>query len=48
MLVSDKSPSFIKDRLNSFLRPESHDYLDQFAAEAKPAARPPHLKAVGA
>ncbi|HXQ51368.1 MAG TPA: MotA/TolQ/ExbB proton channel family protein [Stellaceae bacterium] len=48
MLVSDKSPGFIKDRLNSFLRPESHDYLDQFAAEAQPAARPPHLKAVAA
>jgi chemotaxis protein MotA len=48
MLVSDQSPSFIKDRLNSFLRPENHDYLDQFASEAKATLRPPHLKVVGA
>jgi len=45
MLVSDKSPGFVRDRLNSFLRPERHDYLDQFAAE--PPERP-HLRVVGA
>ena len=48
MLVGDKSPAFIKDRLNSFLRPESHDYLDQFAAAVTPAARPLHLRVIGA
>lgn len=48
MLVSDKSPAFIKDRLNSFLRPENHDYLDQFAADIKPVARPSHLKVIAA
>lgn len=48
MLVSDKSPTFIKDRLNSFLRPENHDYLDQFAAEPRSAMRPPQLKVIGA
>ncbi len=47
MLVGDKLPAFIKDRLNSFLRPESHDYLDQFAAAATPAARPLHLRVIG-
>jgi chemotaxis protein MotA len=48
MLVGDKTPAFIKDRLNSFLRPESHDYLDQFAADAKPAVLPLRLKVIGA
>jgi len=32
MLVSRKSPMYIQDRLNSFLRPELHDY---FHADAK-------------
>jgi chemotaxis protein MotA len=48
MLVSEKSPSFIKDRLNSFLRPENHDYLDQFAADIGPAMLPAHLKVIRA
>ena len=28
MLVSDKAPMYIQDRLNSFLRPEAHDYFN--------------------
>jgi len=31
MLVSNKSPMFIQDRLNSFLRPENHDYFNTFS-----------------
>jgi chemotaxis protein MotA len=41
MLVSNKSPMYVKDRLNSFLRPEWHDYADSFKAVAKPAVEPP-------
>ena len=37
MLVSNKSPMYVKDRLNSFLRPEWHDYADSFKAAPKPA-----------
>ena len=48
MLVSEKSPSYVKDRLNSFLRPEQHDYLDHFGAEPEAVREPPHLKVVGA
>lgn len=48
MLVSDKSPIYVKDRLNSFLRPERHDYLDTFKPDSKPAVRPLNLKVVGA
>ncbi len=42
MLVSNKTPMYVKDRLNSFLRPEAHDYADSFktAAKAAPAAAP--------
>jgi flagellar motor component MotA len=47
MLVSDKTLMYIQDRLNSFLRPERHNYLDQFRGEAAPAA-PPRLKVVRA
>jgi len=28
MLVSDKNPMYIQDRLNSFLRPEAHNYVN--------------------
>ncbi len=48
MLVSDRSPSYVKDRLNSFLRPESRDFLDTFKLDAKPEPRAPSLKVVGA
>ena len=30
MLVNNKSPMYIRDRLNSFLRPENHDYYNIF------------------
>lgn len=48
MLVTNQSPAFIKDRLNSFLRPESHDYLDQFAGANTVPVRPLHLRVIGA
>jgi chemotaxis protein MotA len=48
MLVDEKSPNFIKDRLNSFLRPESHDYIDQFGTAATGRVRPLHLRVIGA
>jgi hypothetical protein len=38
----------VKDRLNSFLRPERHDYTDSFKTLATPAAQPPRLKVVAA
>jgi len=42
MLVANKTPMFIQDRLNSFLRPEVHDYYDVMDAKpAAPAAPPP-------
>jgi chemotaxis protein MotA len=47
MLVSDKTLMYIQDRLNSFLRPELHNYLDQFRGAAATAA-PPRLKVVRA
>jgi chemotaxis protein MotA len=47
MLVSEKTLMYIQDRLNSFLRPERHNYLDQFRGPPAPAAAP-HLKVVGA
>lgn len=37
MLVGNKSPMYVKDRLNSFLRPEWHDYADSFKAVQKAA-----------
>jgi len=60
MLVSNRTPMYIQDRLNGFLRPETHDY---FNAEAKtppvninlnrpelkiPKVAKPRLRAVGA
>jgi len=48
MLVSDKTPMYIKDRLNSFLQLERHDYLDHFKVDAERAVPPLHLKVVGA
>lgn len=51
MLVGNKSPMYVKDRLNSFLRPEWHDYADTFksrAAPTMPTARPSRLKVVAA
>ena len=44
MLAAKKSSMQIQDRLNSFLRPDIHDYFDYFD---RPAA-PPHLTVIGA
>lgn len=38
MLANDKPGSYIKDRLNGFLRPEIHDYFDSIARSDKPDA----------
>jgi chemotaxis protein MotA len=53
MLVGNKSPMYIQDRLNSFLRPETRNYFDYFNVTAnrvdstkQSATR--HLKAVQA
>ena len=43
MLVANKSPLYIQDRLNSFLRPEIHDALKTIMLPVRPVAR---LKAV--
>ncbi len=54
LLVANKNPMYIHDRLNSFLRPDVHDYFDYFKAKiirpklAVNQAIPPILKAVGA
>jgi chemotaxis protein MotA len=50
LLASKKTPMYIQDRLNSFLRPEIHDYFDFFNANVKHSAAtvshiaPPLLK----
>ncbi|MGB9151599.1 MAG: MotA/TolQ/ExbB proton channel family protein [Alphaproteobacteria bacterium] len=33
MLVANKSPMYVQDRLNGFLRPESYDYFDVMKSE---------------
>lgn len=38
MLVAKKSPMYVQDRLNGFLRPEAHDYFDITQAERATAA----------
>ena len=48
MLVSKKSPTYIQDRLNSFLRPERHDYLDAFTNEPESVTGVPSLKVIAA
>lgn len=48
MLVSKKTPMFIQDRLNSFLRPERHDYLDAFTNGTEAVTDVPALKAIAA
>ena len=50
-MVGNKSPMYVKDRLNSFLRPEWHDYADAFKTVAKPAVQAmpaPRMKVVAA
>ena len=46
MLAGQRSPMQIQDRLNSFLRPESHDYFNCIGRKAKPEAAAPRLKVV--
>ena len=48
LLVRGETPIYIQDRLNSFLRPERHDYLDQFKFVPRPVLEPPQLRVVGA
>jgi chemotaxis protein MotA len=54
LLVGNRSPMYVKDRLNSFLKPEWHDYTDSFKSDRAPApalpqaAPPARLKAVAA
>lgn len=38
MLVANKTPMYIQDRLNSFLRPETHNYFDYFKSSPKRAS----------
>lgn len=38
MLVGNKSPMYVQDRLNSFLRPEAHNYLNVMKFETTKAA----------
>ncbi|MDR3424152.1 MAG: MotA/TolQ/ExbB proton channel family protein [Alphaproteobacteria bacterium] len=40
MLVAQRTPMYVQDRLNGFLRPESHDYLDVTRPELPKAATP--------
>jgi chemotaxis protein MotA len=47
-MLAGKKPSMqIQDRLNSFLRPDIHDYFDYFDRHAKPGV-PPRLTIIGA
>jgi chemotaxis protein MotA len=48
MLVSKKPPSYIRDRLNSFLQLESNDYLDHVKTVSKPVSQPMQLKVANA
>jgi chemotaxis protein MotA len=43
LLAAGKLPMQIQDRLNSFLRPETHDYFDYFKS-VQQRATAPHLK----
>jgi chemotaxis protein MotA len=48
MLVNKKNPTYIQDRLNSFLQVESHNYLEHVKIDTKPVVQPWHLKVAGA
>jgi chemotaxis protein MotA len=48
MLVSKKPPSYIRDRLNSFLQLESNDYLEHVKTVSKPVSQPMQLKVANA
>ncbi len=47
LLAGRKPPMEIQDRLNSFLRPDIHDYFDYFSRRAK-AGSAPRLRVIGA
>ena len=47
MLVSKKTPTYIQDRLNSFLQVESHNYLEHAKIDTQPTVQPWHLKVAG-
>jgi chemotaxis protein MotA len=47
MLVSKKTPTYIQDRLNSFLQVECHNYLEHVKIDTKPIVQPWHLKVAG-
>jgi chemotaxis protein MotA len=44
MLVNNKSPMNIRDRLNSFLRPENHDYYNTFGEHAQLLKNLPYVQ----
>jgi len=44
MLVNNKSPMYIRDRLNSFLRPENHDYYNIFGEHTQFLKSLPYLQ----
>jgi chemotaxis protein MotA len=46
MLASKKTPMYIQDRLNSYLRPEIHDYFDYFNGASKVTAKQPRSPAL--
>jgi len=45
MLVNNKSPMYIRDRLNSFLRPENHDYYNIFGEHNQFLKNLPYVQA---
>jgi chemotaxis protein MotA len=47
MLAAKKPPMQIQDRLNSFLKPDAHDYFDYFERRGQ-RAEPPKLRVIGA
>jgi chemotaxis protein MotA len=44
MLVNNKTPMHVQDRLNSFLRPENHDYYNIFGESAQFHRKLPYLQ----
>jgi flagellar motor component MotA len=48
MLAGKKSPTYIQDRLNGYLRPESHNFVQVAGTIAKSAMPLTRLKVVNA
>jgi flagellar motor component MotA len=44
MLVNNKTPMYVQDRLNSFLRPENRDYYNIFGESAQFYRKLPYLQ----